>query len=181
MAIIERISRDLVLPYGEENSVGSVYKWFSDLFGHDNGYDVYFDKDNSEFVNRTSVTFPSINVVQIDTQDMSGGNIGNTKSLMPLLFYVYFSHHIAAGGSRRLVRRGRDHIMYALKMAGTVDRATNQLIVPPIYLYDFSKNPIEKMGCISIGKDVQQRFIQDGELIQEELIVSMSYIENLTL
>lgn len=179
MALFSKISRDLVVPYGEENSVGSVHRWFEMLFKHDNGYALYFDKDNVEFVNRTGVVFPSINVVQIDTQDLVQSTIGGRKNLMPLLFYVYFSHHIQAGGSRRLLRRGRDHLMFALKTAGVVDREAQEIITPPITLYDFSKSPIEKIGTISVSGSIQQRFIQDGELLQQELIVPMSYVESL--
>lgn len=177
MALYDKISRDTIFPYGEENAVASVHKWFQDLFKHGAGYEVTFDKDNAEFVNRTGVVFPSINIVQVDSQDMTRSNIGGGKNLMNLLFYVYFNHHLAVGGSRRLLRRGRDQISFALKTAGLIDKATNTPVVPPIYLWDFSKDPLVKLGVISISAGVQQRFIQDGELLQYEFVIPMLYSE----
>lgn len=177
MAIYDKINRDEVFAYGEENAVASVHTWFQSLFRHGSGYDIFFDKDQSEFTNRTAVVFPSINIVQVDSQDVVSGAFGGGKNMMNLLFYIYFNHHIAAGGSRRLLRRGRDQISYALKMAGVMDKITNTHIVPPIYMYDFSKNPMEKLGVISVSGGVQQRFIQDGELLQYEFVVPMKYME----
>lgn len=173
------IDSDQILAYGEENAVGSVHLWFRNIFGHASGYQLYYDKDNAEFIKRKGITFPNINIVQVDGQDYTNVTFGGKKNRMNLLFYVYFNHHLSANGTRRLLRRGRDQISYALKTAGIMK--DNNFIVDPIYLYDFSKSPLEKIGVISVSSGIQQRFTQDGELLQAELVVPMAYIEDLNV
>ena len=174
------ISNNLIVPYGEENAVASFHLWITTIFGHDDGYPIYFDKDSAEFQNRELVKFPNINVQQIDTQDNVTGYIGGKSNKAGLLFYVYFNHHMQKGGTRRLLRRGRDQISYALKMAGNCDKSGN-FYVNPIYFYDLSTGTPQRLNAvITVGSGIQQRFIQDADLLQYEFMVPLSYLEQLT-
>lgn len=173
------IKRATAFPYGEENAVASLYKWVKDVFGHAEGYPVYFDKDNDEFSNRSLTKMPCIVVQQIDTQDLTKNFIGGKANQMGLLFYFYFNHSLKDGGTRRLLRRGRDQMSYALKMAGITDKDGN-FYVNPIFLYDFSTTPPTRLtGSLVVQGGIQQRFIQDGDILQYEMMVTFSYLERL--
>jgi hypothetical protein len=178
MTLYPIITSDTAFPYGEENTVASFHLWMKKLFDHAEGCPIFYDKDNDEFV-RTVATFPSINIQQIDTQDLTAQYIGGKANKAKLLFYIYFSHHLQQGGSRRLLRRGRDQIAFALKMAGV--QKNNEFVVDPIYIYDFSTNPPTKQttGALSVDAGIQQRFIQNQEILQYEFMLSLSYIEQM--
>ena len=179
MALHNIMTNDMTFPFGEEHAVASFHLWMKKLFDHEEGYPITFDKDNDELV-RSLVHFPSINIQQIDAQDLVTSFIGGKANKAKLLFYIYFVTHLQHGGSRRLLRRGRDQIMFALKMAGVQD-AAGQFVVDPIYLYNFSTTPPTKQpkGALSVESGIQQRFIQDGECLSQELMVSLCYIEQL--
>lgn len=181
MATYNQINSNTAFAYGEENSVASFHYWLINLFDHANGYPVFFDKDNDEFI-RTVTTFPSINVQQIDTIDVNNNFLGGRVNKAKLLFYVYFNHHLQQGGSRRLLRRGRDQLSFAFKMAGIKPTDSDEFVIDPIYMYDFSTNPPTRMatGALTIDPGIQQRFIQNGEVLQYEFMLSLSYIEHLT-
>lgn len=180
MTIYQHIHSTDTFTWGEEHTVASFHKWIKGLFDHDKGYPVVFDADNKEFCSRQNVTFPNINVQQIDTQDLTGQFIGGKANKATLLFYIYFNHHLAQGGSRRLVRRGRDQISFALKMAGIMNKAGTDFVVEPIYIYDFSKSPPVKTNyALTVASGIQQRFTQDVDILQEEMMVSLTYVEQL--
>ena len=143
-------------------------------------YPVLFDKDGAEFDVRTLTKFPCITVQQIDTQDLTKNFIGGKNSYANLLFYVYFNHSLKHGGTRRLLRRGRDQISTALKLAGVCPKGFTEPVFPPIYLWDFSKTPPTKLeGCITLNPGIQQRFIQEDDTLQHELMITLSYVEKL--
>ena len=176
-----KMTNDMILPYGEENAVASFYKWLKDLFDHANGYPVYFDQDGDEFSNRSLTKFPHIKVQQIDTQDLTQTFIGGQANHTELLFYVYFNHSLKEKGSRRLLRRGRDQLSYALKMAGISKKGTDDLYVPPIYLWDFAQpTPVKTGTCLTVRGGIQQRFTQENEILTGELMVTLRYMEDLT-
>ncbi len=178
MAVYDKIYADLIFPYGEENAVASFYKWMNAVFG--DTYAVFFDHDGTEFTTKKLTKFPSITVQQIDTQDMVTSYIGGKNNHMQMLFYIYFNHSLKSGGTRRLLRRGRDQIMTALKLAGVQPKGATDIIFPPIELWDFSKSPIASLGgYMTVNSGVQQRFIQEDDVLQQELMVSLSYMERL--
>lgn len=176
MATHDRVTKDMIAPYGEENAVASFYKWMKDMFEPD--LPVYYDKDGSEFSVRNLAKFPSILVQQIDTQDLTTTFIGGKHNLTNLLFYIYFNHSLKNSGSRRLLRRGRDQISTALKLAGVCPAGSDIPVYPPIYLWDFSKKPIARLsGCLTLKGGIQQRFIQEDDILQHELMCTFQYCE----
>lgn len=175
MSIYDKLPSSTVITYGEENGVASFYKWFKDRFDHPTGYPIFFDKDNQQFSARKLAVFPSIVINQMDMIDDLSPFIGNRHNMVNLLFYVYFNHHMEKGGTRRLLRRGRDQIAHMLRMAG-VTNSSNTLVVPPIQMYDFSTTPATSLSsCISVDKGMQQRFIQDEEFLSYEFIIRLKY------
>lgn len=176
MAVYDKITKDMIFPYGEENAVASFYKWMQDVFG--DTYSVFFDKDGQEFSVRTLTKFPCIVVQQIDTQDLTTSFIGGKHNYTKLLFYVYFNHSLKNGGSRRLVRRGRDQISSALKLAGVCAPGQTTPMFPPMYLWNFSTKPIAQLGgCLTLDAGIQQRFVQEDDTLQQELMVTLKFLE----
>ena len=182
MALFNKINASQTYPYGEENAVGSFYLWLTKLFKHPKGYSIFFDKDKQEFSNRQLETFPNLTVQEIDTLDLTETYIGGKANKASVLFYIYVNHHLKYKGTRQLLRRGRDQIMFALKMAGIIDPTTKDFYIDPIYFYDFSNpdSPTKLNTVLTVKPGIQQRFIQDGELLQFELMVTLTYMETLT-
>lgn len=176
MATYDKVAIDQIFPYGEENAVASFYKWVKDLFG--DAYEIHQDKDGVEFSIRTLTKFPCIVVQQIDTQDLTTSFIGGKNNYTKLLFYIYFNHSLKNGGSRRLLRRGRDQISTALKLAGVCPPGSSTPVFPPIQMWNFNVKPIVKLNtCLMVDSGIQQRFIQEDDTLQQELMVTLKYLE----
>jgi len=179
MTLYPVINSDMVLKHGEENAVASFYQWMSTMFKHSKGYEVLFDKDGLDFEHRKHTNFPCIVVQQLDTVDEASRFIGGKANMAKLMFYIYIHHHAKHGGTRRTLRRSRDQVSFALRYAGIQNQA-EEFVVDPIYIWDYSVTPATKTGgVLTVEKGIQQRFIQDGDLISYEFMVSLDYVEQL--
>ncbi len=179
MTIFNKISRDTVFIYGNENAAASFCKWVEDLFNHSEGYTVVFDKELSNPEAKQLLPTPCIAINQIDTTDTGQGFIGGDKDRNVCMFTINCIVNRADEdfGSIRLLRRMKDQLMFALKKAGIWDHETEELVVEPIKLLDFSKSPaVELNSTLTLAGSISQHFVDDGQLLEYELLVTLNYL-----
>jgi len=181
VAVINKFTRDLVLPYGNENAVASFYKWLKDLFDHDKGYTVVLDKELTTPESRQQLPYPCLVVNQIDTTDSGKGYFGGDRDENVVLFYVYcmVNKTNQEFGTTRLLRRMKDQVVFAVKRAGQFCDAHGDVVIPPIVLYDFSKKPIVALeSTLCLSNSVMQHFTEDVEILEYELMLNFTYKEH---
>jgi len=180
MPLFNTITRTTVFPFSSENAVASFYKWISDLFDHPQGYTVVFDRELDDPSARQQLPMPCIVVNQTDTTDPTRGFFQGERDKNSVLFYIYcmVSKTSANTGTPRLLRRMKDQVSFCLKKAGVVDESTGNLVVAPIIIYDFSKNPVaDTDSTLSLKTGIMQHFSVEGEILEYELMANLEYIE----
>lgn len=177
MAVINKIKRDLYLPYSNENAAASFCRWIQNLFDHPEGYTVVLDQELRDPANRQLLPFPCLVVNQVDTSDPGRGFLGAGADQNSCLFYVYCMVHKNAAGSIRLLRRMKDQVVFALKRAGVFDDAAGDVVIPPIALLDFSTTPPGVLNStLVMNNNIVQHFSDEDEIAQYELTVSLNYL-----
>lgn len=181
MAVYNKIRADLILPYSNENAAASFYRWLNELFNHDAGYSVVFDQELRSPGARRGLPLPCLAVTQLDTTDPSRGFVGALADQNTCLFYVYciVAKGNTAGGVSdvRLLRRMKDHVVFALKRAGIFDDDNDDVVVPPITLFDFSKKPIVPLNStLTLNSGIVQHYTEEDDILQYELLVSFRYM-----
>ena len=176
MAVFDKIKKDKVFLYGSENAVASFYKWLSDLFDHPEGYSLILDAELNDPEARRTLPFPCIVLTQIDTTDNATGFIGLERDRNNCLFKISCLTNRALGGIR-LLRRMKDQIIFALKRAGIYSEVDNDLIIKPISILDFTENPpTELETTLTLSNNITQHFVDDGDVMEYELMVVFNYI-----
>jgi hypothetical protein len=179
MPIFTKFSRDQVLPISNENAAASFYKWMQDLFDHPEGYTVVLDQELRSPENRQALPFPCLVLNQTDTSDPGRGFMNSEADQNSCLFYIYCLVHKGSSdfGSVRLLRRMKDQVVFALKRAGIYDQEAEDLVVPPIIMWDFSQRPpVELPATLSMNNNIVQHFTDEDEIMQYELLVSFRYM-----
>jgi hypothetical protein len=170
----------MVMPYGNENAAASFYKWLKELFDHPDGYTVVLDKELTSPESRQELPFPCLIVNQIDTTDGGRGFMGGEKDQNNVLFYVYcmVNKQTPNFGTPRLLRRMKDQLVFAIKRAGVFCEERDDVYIPPIVLYDFSKKPPQELGAtLRLNTGIMQHYTEDGEILEYELMLSFVYHE----
>jgi hypothetical protein len=184
MPVISKFTRDLILPYGNENAVASFYKWLRDLFDHESGYTVVLDKELTSPETRQQLPYPCLVVNQIDTTDNGRGYFAGEMDENTVLFYVYcmVNKSNREFGTTRLLRRMKDQVVFAVKQAGRFSEQHNDVVIPPIALYNFGqKPPVDLDSTLVLSTNVMQHFSEDGEILEYELMLNFTYKEHLNV
>lgn len=195
------ISPDFKASSGKENFMSSLNTWLAGVVrggqlddqALQSGNDFYWKFD---FPLEPNV-MPSIGVSEIGLFDlgkraMDDNLVGFTddgkpiravrnQTLVEINCWALDSDNF--GGATKKVRELRDRVAYALEFAGTLNDKEDAFIIPPIKLYDFSKNDRPVMGVILLdpsGNSINEKFLIDpitNQLKRYKLLVRFLYDE----